>query len=238
MPIREERPSECVLAWKLSEPRRRNAVAPEDLEWIARRCATLRDEIVILRGDGDGPFCSGFDLRRLRQAARPDLPLVRATAAMERASATFVAAVAGYAIGAGVELCAACDFVCAEQEAFFAVPAGRLGVLYHREGLGRLVRRFGTAAVRTMVLLGRRVPAESLAATGAVDVLAPAGGLDGAVADLVADLSNTPPSVRAPVVRYLRGAGAHPELAPESWTQRRGALYAAARRPAAMLRRP
>jgi len=48
----------------------------------------------------------------------------------------------------------------------------------------RLPRRIGTAAAKRMMLTAREVGAAEAQALGLVDVLAPAGGLDAAIADL------------------------------------------------------
>ncbi len=229
MPIDEQILGDGLLAWNLSNPRRRNAVAPDDLAFIARRAPALGDQVVVLRGAGGGPFCSGFDLAHLDADERPDRPLMRATAAMERSPALFIAQVAGYAIGAGVELCAACDFVCADEAAFFAIPAGKLGVLYHRAGLARLARRFSRRALRSMILLGRREPARTLAAEGALDHLAPSGALDDDVRTMAEALLAVPAAVRRHTAAWLRGDDGE-ATAPDAWADLRGRLYAARRR--------
>jgi len=166
-----------VLEWRIDNQARRNAVAPDDLRWIAQQASTLDGEIVVLTGDGEAAFCAGFDLKSLATAteATPDLTLMEATNAMAQARAVFIAAVAGPAVGAGVELAAACDFRVAHARATFRVPAGRLGVVYHAEGLARLHAVFGGALTRRMLLAGATVDAEEAAAVaGAVDELVPA----------------------------------------------------------------
>ncbi len=217
--------------WALANPRRKNAVTPEALDDITRRCASLRGQVVVLRGTEGGPFCAGFDLTRLDSAspsAPPDLPLMRATAAMEAADATFVAVIQDYAIGAGVELTCACDLVIADSESFFQVPAGRLGVVYHDAGLRRMERRFGPRLLRAMLLLGRRVPAPEAAAAGAVDELASPGTLDRALTDVLDALADGAAQSRAAHRAWLR---ARRHLAPQApphpeHEARRAAAYA------------
>lgn len=238
MPILERRIAPGRLLWELDAPEARNAIAPEDLDFVERRCATLGDEVVVVTGAAEGPFSSGFDLRRLGGAPRPDLPLLRATAAMERSKALFVASVRRYAIGAAVELCAACDVVCAASDAFFAIPAARLGVLYHREGMARLERRFGRQALRAMMLLGRRVEASRIPPPGALDVVVEPDELDAAVEAVVADLLAAPAEVRGPVAAFLRGDDRGASSDPAAWSRLRGRLYAALRARPATLPRP
>ncbi|MBL4688525.1 MAG: enoyl-CoA hydratase/isomerase family protein, partial [Nannocystaceae bacterium] len=135
-----------VITWTLDAPARKNAVSPDALRYIQRRCAELSGAVVVLRGAGSESFCAGFDLAALGEAPTPatgeqdlpDAPLIAATRAMRDADATFIAAIEGYAIGAGVELACACDLRLAKQGAWFQVPAARLGVVYHAEGLARI----------------------------------------------------------------------------------------------------
>lgn len=161
--IREQQLEPGVLAWVIDNPARRNAIAPPVFEWIARRCAELSGEVVILRGEGDRAFSAGFDLTALAEldgrtpGEPPDDVLIRATAAMQDADATFVAALNGYVIGAGVELVSACDFRLACPAASLRVPAGKLGVVYHAAGLRRIHAAFGSTVARRLLLAGEQV---------------------------------------------------------------------------------
>ncbi|HVH99804.1 MAG TPA: enoyl-CoA hydratase/isomerase family protein [Enhygromyxa sp.] len=160
--LREQELEPGVLSWVLDNPARRNAIAPPVFEWIAQRCAELRGEVVILRGAGDRAFSAGFDLTALAEldgsgAVPPDDVLIRATAAMQDADATFIAAINGYVIGAGVELVAACDFRLACASASLRVPAGKLGVVYHAAGLTRIHAAFGSTVARRLLLAGEQV---------------------------------------------------------------------------------
>lgn len=162
--IREQQLEPGVLRWVLDNPARRNAIAPPVFEWVAARCAELRGEAVILRGAGDRAFSAGFDLtaiadHKLSDATEPpDQSLIRATSAMAGADASLIAALNGYVIGAGVELIAACDFRIACPAASLRIPAGKLGVVYHAEGLTRIHAAFGSTIARRLLLAGEQVP--------------------------------------------------------------------------------
>jgi enoyl-CoA hydratase/carnithine racemase len=160
--LREQVLEPGVLAWVLDNPARRNAIAPPVFEWITARCTELHGEVVILRGAGDRAFSAGFDLTALgeldsRGNEPPDQVLIRATAAMQDADATFIAALNGYVIGAGVELVSACDFRLACPSASLRVPAGKLGVVYHAAGLTRIHAAFGATVTRRLFLAGEQV---------------------------------------------------------------------------------
>lgn len=215
--LREES-RDGALWWTLDKLERRNAVGPDALRWITRRCATLRGETVVLRGAGDEAFCAGFDLTALNPSADgppPDAPLAEATAAIEAADATFIAAINGFAIGAGLELVCACDLRIASDDVWFAIPAAKLGVVYHAAGLQRLHAVLGPAILRRLLLLGERVHADALAEAGALTHLVARTSLPGSIETTVAAVGRGAPlSQRAhrSFLRALQCEGASAEL--------------------------
>ena len=172
-----------IERWELHNPARRNAVTPAALRWIEARCGELDGQAVIL-GSSDGPFCSGFDLTELAAALAadpntlPDRDLIDATAAMRHASALFIAAVRGYAIGAGVELLACCDLRIMSEGSFIEIPAARLGVVYHAAGIQRFRAVFGGQVTTRLLALGERVDAKTLASAGALSRVLPVEEVD------------------------------------------------------------
>lgn len=197
--LRAQVDDDGVLTWWMCNEARRNAISPEALRWIAKRSATLRGEIVVLRGAGNRTFCAGFDLTALPEALGadpsdlPDRTLIEATDAMHRAHATFVAVLEGHAIGAGVELSCACDLRVARRGIFFAVPAAELGVVYHAEGLTRIREVFGPAGVRRLLLLGDRLDAEDAWSAGALVRLCEPDQVEAALTDVLARLQAAAP---------------------------------------------
>jgi enoyl-CoA hydratase/carnithine racemase len=168
--LREEVIEPGVLRWVFDDPARRNPVSPAMFEWIAARCSELAGEVVIVRGEGDRAFTAGFDLTALADHTReqpypPDGVLIRATAAITRANATFIAALNGYVIGAGVELVSCCDFRVGCPSTSLRVPAGKLGVIYHTEGLARIHASFGGTVARRLLLAGEKVEVSDVLAS-------------------------------------------------------------------------
>ena len=202
MPVHERRRDDGAREWAISNPRRRNAIDPDGLRWIAQTCPSLRGEVIVLRGADDNPFCAGFDLTQLQPQPDelPDAVLARATAAMVAADATFVAAVGGYAIGAGVELLATCDIVVAHEDAWLRVPVAQMGVVYHAAGLRRIAATFGPAVTQRLLLLNEKVPASQ--AAGAIAHLT--ADLERTVAEVVASLHRAAPASTRGHGRFLR----------------------------------
>jgi len=209
-----------VITWTLDAPSRRNAVNPEALAYIAAQCPKLTNEVVVLRGAGDEAFCAGFDLRALggptppatvdsaaAHASLPDAVLFAATRAMRQSEATLVAAIGGYAIGAGVELACACDLRIATHSTWFKIPAARLGVVYHAAGLATIRDVFGGAGAAQLLMLGRRIEAAAVLRTGGlIDVVAEED-LDSAVAAVIKDLRAAAPLSLSGNRRLLRALG-------------------------------
>ena len=232
--VREQLLAPGLLLWTLSNPRKRNALAPDMLAWLERRAGELRGEVVLLTGEGDASFCAGFDLDALPEhnvlsdmSEAPDAPLFTATAALCRADATLVAVLHGPVFGAGVELACSCDLRLARADTRFVIPAARLGVVYHPEGLALLHRCFGAALAARLLLLGEPVGADEALRAGCLHGVHPADELEAAAMTLAERLrSGAPRSLRAHRDR-LRVLAAGTELDDDT-----RAAYEAARRDA------
>jgi len=94
---------------------------------------------------------------------------------MERTPKVFVAAIAGHALGGGLEIALACDFrFAAEGEYRLGVPEDNLGLLPGNGGTQRLTRLIGRTRALDMLLSGTPVgPARALE-LGLVDRVFPA----------------------------------------------------------------
>lgn len=187
-----------IHTWWLCNEARRNAVSPPALQWIAAQCSRLAGEIVVLRGAGGRAFCAGFDLTALVGATGdpsvlPDASLIAATAAMHHADATFVAALDGYAIGAGVELACACDLRVCTREVYFAVPAAELGVVYHAAGLVAVREVFGPGGARRLLMLGERLSADDAWIAGALVRLCEPAAFETTLAEVLERLHRAAP---------------------------------------------
>ena len=209
-----------LLQWTLDKPERRNAIAPAAFDWIDARARSLSGEVVLLRGAGTQAFCAGFDLTKLRNdtGGAPDRTLIRATESMLDADATFIAVIHGYAIGAGVELAASCDFRVASEQASFRVPAGRLGVVYHARGLARMHGVFGPSLTRRLFLAGETITAREAMEAGALDAVVAVDDLDAHALALAGRIGDLAPLSVAGNRRLLRMLDHH-ELATSDVTE-------------------
>jgi 2-(1,2-epoxy-1,2-dihydrophenyl)acetyl-CoA isomerase len=172
------------VAWlRLNRPHRLNAVTPtlvDDLLAGFDRAEAEGARVVVLAGHGRA-FCAGYDLKDFTpdasvEAARNRLQrlqdVTRRTLAFP---GPVVAAVQGYALGAGVEFALACDIVVAGADAVFGFPEVAVGLSSTNGASALLPRLVGPLRAKELVLLGERIDAERAQEIGLVTRVVPAG---------------------------------------------------------------
>src|SRR5256885_7405093 len=88
-----------------------------------------------------------------------------------------IARIEGWALGAGLELAAACDLRVASSRAMFGMPEVRVGIPSVVEA-ALLPQLIGHGRARRLLLTGEAIDAETGLAWGLVDAVAPPHGLD------------------------------------------------------------
>ena len=127
-----------------------------------------------------------------------------------------VAAIDGFAMGAGLELALACDVRIATRRSEFAFPEVRLGMIPGSGGTQRALRLIGMTRAKLFMLTGRRINAEQAEAWGLITEAVADGALDEATNAIVGELSERPPlAVRTLKTVLNRGAEAPLETALE-----------------------
>ncbi|WP_405150625.1 enoyl-CoA hydratase-related protein [Sphaerisporangium sp. NBC_01403] len=182
----------AVRVLTLNRPRRRNAI---DLalrvvlaERIEEAMADAAVRVVVLTGAG-GTFCSGGDISTMsRQSPEQTRPRAEAAQRIVRAiwsgPKPVLAAVEGFAFGAGAALALACDQVVAASDATFNATFTRVGLAGDLGIFWSLRRRAGLAAARRLLMLPREVRGAEALEIGLADVLtAPGAALETALAD-------------------------------------------------------
>jgi len=190
----------------ISRPERRNALnhaSLDELHECVRR--SVQDEVraLVLTGDA-GHFCSGADLTELE-----DLGFTRALRAMLDDLAGLpvptIAAISGACMGLGMQLALACDLRLATDDARFAVPVAKLGLMVDHWTVQRLALLAGHSTARWMVMTARPITATRAQQVGLVHELVastgegsgagegPGGAVLAAAFDLAADIETLAP---------------------------------------------
>jgi len=162
----------------LSRPHRKNALDRPDLDLLYSYIleASRTFDAVILTGSGDS-FCSGADLHSLAIMDRTELEKwindgIKIIEVMEEASIPFIAAVNGVALGGGLELALACDYVYAVKDAKMGFPEIKLGWIPGWGGITRLLARTGLGKAREILTMGDYISASEAFEIGLIDGMA------------------------------------------------------------------
>jgi enoyl-CoA hydratase len=133
---------------------------------------------LVVTGEGEKAFVAGADIREMS-----DLNEEQAAAFAERGQAIFhelnllnipvVAAVNGFALGGGLELALACDFIVASENAKLGLPEVSLGLIPGFGGTVRLSRAVGIRKARELIYTGDMITAAEALEWGLVNKVVP-----------------------------------------------------------------
>jgi crotonobetainyl-CoA hydratase len=186
-----------------------HADANDELSEVWDEFATRDDLWVgIITGAGGRAFSAGNDLKV--QAAgrrRPNGPNGFAGLSHRfNLDKPLIAAVNGVAMGGGFETALACDIIIAAENAVFALPEPRVGLIAGGGGVHRLPRTIPIKQAMGMILTGRRVPAREGFELGFVTEVVPEGqALEAAKRWAGLILECSPKAVRASKQASYRG---------------------------------
>ena len=147
-----------------------------------RRIASEVDQnirLVFVRGSGP-VFCAGADVKEragmsVDQVRARRLKAFAAYHALEALPMPAVAVVHGAALGSGVEIAAACDFIVATPDAAFGTPEALRGTVGATQ---RLPRVLGKRLAKDLMFTNRRLTAAEARAAGLVSRVVPAAELE------------------------------------------------------------
>jgi enoyl-CoA hydratase len=130
--------------------------------------------VLILTGAGPKAFIAGADIREIAKCdaiggkgfARHGQSVM---AQLEALPVPVIAAVNGYALGGGLEVALACDFIYASQSAMFGLPEINLGIIPGFGGTQRLTRLVGKQRAKEMIFTGRHLSAQEALDFGLVN---------------------------------------------------------------------
>jgi enoyl-CoA hydratase len=167
-----------VTLLTINSPRTLNALTSEILGEL--ECAlyelNLDDgvKVVVVTGAGEKAFVAGADIKEMSQmnsveAHRFALKGQRVIMLIEKMRKPVIAAVNGYALGGGLELALACDFIYASEKARFGLPEVTLGVIPGFGGTQNLARLIGPNRANEMTFTGKMLTAHKANEWGIVN---------------------------------------------------------------------
>lgn len=129
---------------------------------------------LIITGEGDKSFIAGADIKEMTTMTHTEMLEFCAlgqevSLAIGKAPFLSIAAVNGYALGGGMEMALACDFIYASKNAKFGLPEVSLGIIPGFGGTQRLARAVGTRLAKELIMSGRVFSADEAKAYGVVN---------------------------------------------------------------------
>lgn len=154
----------------IDNPAKRNALSRamclELIEAVGVLERTPAVKVIALTGVGQD-FSAGVDISELREVlfdlGHPEAPFDHLTAAdiaLSSASKPTFALVQGICMGGAWQLASACDVILASNDSRLAITPAKLGIVYPRRGVERLVRMIGPDRAKYLLFTGDEVPAE------------------------------------------------------------------------------
>jgi len=164
-----------VARIRLSRPERRNALSiqlSEELMAVLERVRVSQTlKVLVIEGAGE-TFCSGDDITEMAAWGNAN-DIVRRVRGYQRMADTLadldkvtIAAVDGFAVGGGLEITMACDFVVATRRAKWGMPEVDVGITPGWGGTTRMARLIGRRMTKEINLLGALHPASRAAELG------------------------------------------------------------------------
>jgi methylglutaconyl-CoA hydratase len=203
----------------LARPDVRNALdetAIHELRDVLDHLATIPDpeqmRLLLVAGEGK-VFCAGADIGYMKRLGakgfEESFEDAKGLASLFYKLADFptpvLTVVQGAAIGAGLGLSVASDFVLAEEQAVFATSEVLLGIV---PGVisPYVVRRIGLSAAAPLMLTGRRVEAREAVAFGLVSKAVPSADLESELQRTVLDFLAAGPEAQRRTKELLKRA--------------------------------
>ena len=136
---------------------------------------------VILTGQGDESFCSGGDLKWLKEFGSPERGqemsrrMQKILGRLSGLPVPIIGALNGYAFGGGAEISLACDMRVFEEHAFLCFKQAQMGIMTGWGGGARLLQLVGYGRAIELLTTCRKVLATEALELGLANAVAPKG---------------------------------------------------------------
>lgn len=153
----------------------------EALDFMAQKPYS-EARVLVVTGAGEKAFVAGADIKSMTQMSESEAETFGKNGQnvfrkLERIKIPVIAAVNGFALGGGLELALACDFIYASEKAQFGLPEVSLGLIPGFGGTVRLSKVLGPSAAKEWIYTGKIVKAEEALKLGLVNYIFSASDL-------------------------------------------------------------
>lgn len=208
-----------VLVITINRPEAKNAFDRTSAEAMHAAMDLLDQEDALFAGvitGAGGTFSAGADLKAVARGERATTERGGFGMFRKPSRKPLIAAVEGYAVGGGLELCLSCDLIVAARDAKMGLPEVKHNVAAVGGGLFRLPRRIPYHLAMELALTGGFQSAEFFHRHGLVNRIAePGKALEGALAFAEEILVNGPTALSASKEIIVRSPNWTDE---EAWT--------------------
>jgi 2-(1,2-epoxy-1,2-dihydrophenyl)acetyl-CoA isomerase len=190
----------AVLSLTLNRPESLNAFSPEMILTLTEALREAQNntevKVIVLSGAGRS-FSAGGDVKTMGQADATGVydhigRLNECILTMKAVEKPIIAAVHGFAAGAGFNLVLACDLIVAADDSKFALSFSQVGLVSDGGGSYFVPRLVGPHLAKQFLFTAEPIPAERLYQLGVINNLVPAANLKEETLKLAGQLANGP----------------------------------------------
>ena len=204
-----------VLYVTVNRPKALNALNEKTLEDLELAIAEAKadDDVlaIVLTGAGDKAFVAGADISEITglghdsgvEFSRKGQQLF---GKIENLGKPVIAAVNGFALGGGCELCMACTIRIASEKAMFGQPEAKLGLIPGYGGTQRLPRLIGTSNALYLTLTAEMITASRAFELGLVSKVVPPEALMTEVEGIAKRITSMGPLAIRAAIEAIRAA--------------------------------
>lgn len=196
---------------KMNDPKTLNSMSYEMMDSLNNLLDDMKADRdvwgVILTGEGERAFCAGANLKKGagkgKSAFNDYFPLEQNRDFRMYIAYTFnhfkdferptIAAINGYALGAGAEIAACCDIRIASENAKIGYPEVNVGGIAAYTGVTRLSRIVSNSACKEMLFTGKHYTAEEVEKFGFISRITEKGKVVEEAEKIMADIVSKAP---------------------------------------------
>lgn len=189
-----------VLSLTLNRPESLNAFSPDMIQGLTEEIRKAQDDhdvqVIVLSGAGRS-FSAGGDVKTMGQAGPTQVyehigKLNELIVTMKNTEKPIIAAVHGFAAGAGFNLTLACDLIVAAEDSKYALSFSQVGLVSDGGGSYFLPKLIGPHLAKQFFFSAEPIPAERLYQLGVINTLVPLEKLQEETTKLALKLAHGP----------------------------------------------